>query len=214
MKWCPATVALGALALLLASAGSGSSARAAASRVAGDTTFSYVLRAGRDVQELGNLRLRGRRRAPTYADAIRAFGKPSWCRIFSRGQVALARWKRLGVRIWLATLGGLPPGKNGCSAPWLIYIDTALASGGRWHTVRGLQVGDAEDDVRTLYPNAIYQRRPLARMPAPAYWIVHVLERCVIGICPRPFHQVARLTAQVKAGKVVAFVFPVGAQGE
>lgn len=144
----------------------------------------------------------------TYADAIRAVGKPSWCRAFGRGTTALARWRRLGVRLRLATLGGLPPGKNGCTAPRSIHVDTAIVSGSRWRTTLGLQVGDAVEDLLSLYPNAIYQRRP------PGYWLVHVRERCVIGICPRPYIKVPRLIAQVKAGKVAAFVFPVGAQGE
>jgi hypothetical protein len=175
---------------------------------------SYLLRAGREVQAIGALQLRRQDHAITYADAIRAFGKPSSCRWFSHGQVALARWKRLGVRMWLATLGGLPPGANGCSSPRLIHIDVAIVAGNRWHTAPGLQVGDTVADLKALYPNAIYQRRKFGRMAAPAYWIVHVRERCVIGICPTRYVTVARLTAQVQAGKVVAFFFPVGAQGE
>jgi hypothetical protein len=176
---------------------------------------SFVLSAGRNYQTLGNLELRRRKDSVSLADAIRAFGKPSSCRAGRYSGTALARWRLFGIRLRLATLGGLPPGKTGCTAPSAIYINVAYVTGSRWKTTLGLQVGSSVDDLISLYPNAIFKRRPLGVLwPAPAYWIVHVRERCVIGVCNTRYQTVPRLAAHVKSGVVVEFYFPVGAQGE
>jgi hypothetical protein len=177
--------------------------------------FSFLLRAGRNYQTLGALELRRRRDAVSFADAIRAFGKPSSCRVGQYTGTAVARWHSFGIRLRLATLGGLPRGKNGCTAPGAIYVNIAYVSGGRWHTPLGLEVGSSVDDLKSLYPTAIFQRRPLGVLwPAPTYWIVHVREHCVIGICRTRYQTVPRLAAHVKSRQVIEFFFPVGAQGE
>ena len=174
----------------------------------------FTVSAGRAFQLLGRLELRRLRRAVTYADAIAAFGKPSSCRLLGSPTYALARWRPIGVRLRLATLGGLPPGKTGCTAPRSIEIDSAFASDSRWRTSAGLQIGDSVEDLRGLYPAATFQRKPIGNWPAPAYWIVHVRERCRIGFCPSPYQDSPRLTAHVAGGRVVEFFFPVGAQGD
>jgi len=186
----------------------------AASVSAQGTGRPFTVSAGRSFQSLGRLELRRTRHSITYADAIAVFGKPSSCRVRGNPSIALARWRSIGVRLRLATLGGMPPGKNGCTAPRLIHIESAIASDGRWHTTAGLRIGDSVADLKSLYPNARFQRQPRGSWPAPAYWIVQVRERCVIGICPTPYVTVPRLSARVAAGRVVEFFFPVGAQGE
>jgi len=184
-------------------------------RISRQSARSFELRAARNYQTLGNLELRRRKDSVSLADAIRVFGKPSWCRAGQYRGTALARWRALGVRLRLATLGGLPPGKNGCTAPGSIYVNVAYVTGSRWRTSLGLQVGSTVDELKSLYPNAIFKRRPLGvQWPAPSYWIVHVRERCVIGICNTRYQTVPRLGAHVASGKVVEFFFPVGAQGE
>jgi hypothetical protein len=190
--------------------------RAQASQPAKDhrSASSFTVRAGRNFQSLGRLELRNTKHAITYADAINVFGKPSSCRLLGNAASALARWHAIGVRLRLATLGALPSGKNGCTAPRSIQIDSAFASGSRWHTPLGLQVGSSIDDLKSLYPKSIFQRRPIGNWPAPAYWIVHVRERCVVGICNARYETVPRLTAHAVAGQVAEFFFPVGAQGE
>jgi hypothetical protein len=204
-------MAAGALlsaAILLSSAAAGAPTRGHDS-----DAFSYVVRAGRTFQTLGPLELRNRKTSVTYADAIRALGRPTYCRAF-QGAIALARWRNRGVRMKLATLGGLPAGKNGCTAPRSIYVSVAYASGSQWRTNRGLTIGDSAADVKAIYPRAVFQRRPDGGWPAPAYWIVHVRERCVIGLCRTRYHEVPRLTAHMRNGRVIEFFFPVGAQGE
>ncbi|SRR6266540_2473528 len=100
------------------------------------------------------------------------------------------------------------------AAPGAIYVHSALVSGKQWQTLKGLRVGLPADVVRQLYPDAIFQRRPAFGQPRPAYWIVHVRQRCLVGICTRRYETVPRLTALVRGGRVSGFFFPVGAEGE
>ena len=178
------------------------------------TSEPFTVRAGSDFQSLGRLELRHTKHAVTYADAIAVFGRPSSCRLDGSPADALARWRPIGVRLRLTTLGTLPRGTNGCTAPRWIHIDSAFASDSRWHTKLGLHIGSSVADLRRLYPLAIYQRRPNGNWPAPAYWIAHVRERCVIGICSSRYVTVPRLTAHIVGGRVAEFFFPVGAEGE
>ena len=174
----------------------------------------YVLGASRARQFLGALELRDLEHAVTYADAIRAFGKPTSCRLLGYPSDAWASWRSLGVRLRLSTLGAQPHGKNGCTAPASIYIHAAYVSGQRWQTSTGLRVGLPVDVIRKLYPHAIVQRRGIRDWPHPAYWLVHVRTRCVVGVCGSRTVTAPRLTAYVRAGRVAGFFFPVGAEGE
>jgi hypothetical protein len=175
----------------------------------------YVLGASRDRQFLGTLELRDLDHAVTYEDAIHAFGKPSSCRpLFGSPTDAGAEWRSLGVRLRLATLGGLPNGKTACAAPHFIHIHSAYVRGAQWETTRGLKVGLPVDVIRRLYPHAIFQRRSERDWPAMAYWIVHLRERCVVGVCGSRYQTAPRLMAVVKGGRVAGFFFPVGAEGE
>jgi hypothetical protein len=174
----------------------------------------FVLSADRDHQALGVLELRDRDRSVTYRDAIRAFGKPTSCRLLGVPAEASAVWRSLGIRLRLSTLGVPPGGRNGCTAPGSIYIHSAYVFGGRWQTLKGLKVGLPAGIIRKLYPQAIFQRRPARGWPGPAYWIVHVRERCGAGICGGRYQRNPRLSAVVGAGRVAGFYFPVGAEGE
>lgn len=173
----------------------------------------YLVRASSASQRLGRLELRARKTAVTYADAIHEFGKPTSCRLLGSPSDARALWRDLGIRLRLSTLGALPPGKNGCSAPGKIHIATAYVSGGRWQTTKGLKIGLPVSAIRSLYPDAIFQSRLRGGWPAPAYWIVHARAPC-IGTCRSRYVTVPRLSAQVRNGRVAGFFFPVGAQGE
>jgi hypothetical protein len=174
----------------------------------------YVLGASRDRQFLGMLELRSLRHAVTYADAIQAFGKATACRLLGYPSEATATWRSLGLRLRLVTLGAQPPGKNGCTAPGSIQIHSAYVTGERWQTLKGLRVGLPAEIIRKLYPHAVLQRRTIREWPAPAYWIVHVRERCVVGVCSSRYATSPRLTAVVRGNRVTGFYFPVGAEGE
>lgn len=174
----------------------------------------YVLGASRDRQFVGMLELRNLRHAVTYRDAIRAFGKPASCRLLGYPSDAVATWRSLGLRLRLSTLGAQPAGKNGCTAPGSIYIHAAYVSGRQWQTQKGLRVGLPVAVIRQLYPGAIPQPRANRDWPHPAYWIVHVPERCVVGVCGARYQTAPRLTAYARAGRVAGFFLPVGAEGE
>jgi hypothetical protein len=174
-----------------------------------------LLGAGRDYQMLGRLEMQKRPRSVTYRDAINALGRPSSCRLVNGPASAVATWRAVGVRLDLVTLGGMPRGRTGCNSPGRIQISSASVTGPGWETEDGLSIGDTTADVRSLYPRAIFKgRQRRYGFPAPAYWIVHVRQRCVIGICRSPYETVPRLIARIRNDRVSAFYFPVGAQGE
>ena len=101
----------------------------------------YVLEATRQRQTIGELELRDLDHAVTYEDTIHAFGKPSSCRpLFGSPTDAQAEWRSLGLRMRLATLGGLPNGNTACAAPHFIHIHSAYVTGAQWQTTRGLKV--------------------------------------------------------------------------
>ncbi len=189
---------------------SATAARAGSPHAEG-THHRFLLHAGARFQRVGTFDVR---RDPTYRGAISAFGDASECRLVQRSpDAALATWRSLGIRIRLATLGSIPEGESGCTAPDLIHIDRIEVTGRQWHTTRGLRVGESGYRLRQLYPDVKY--RPLSEPFFPnAYFLVAVRERCVIGICDAPYVTAPRLVAKMRDGRVVAFVFPVGAQGE
>jgi hypothetical protein len=180
-----------------------------AASVARGAAAPTVIQADRGSQRLGSFRVQS---DPTMRGAVRAFGRPTSCRLTSAIS-SVATWNAHGLRISFATFGGIPPGRTACTyrAIWISWI---RASGARWRTGLGLKPGDSIAELRRLYPRARFQRRPIGVWPAPSYWLVHYRERCVIGACPRPYHQVPKLIAAVRNGVVRSFFLPVGAQGD
>jgi hypothetical protein len=176
---------------------------------AGGAPAPSVIRADRDSARLGAYRVRD---DPTMRGIVRAFGRPSACRLTSKIS-SVATWDRVGLRASFATFGGISPGRTACTDQ-RIWISWIRASGARWRTGLGLEIGNPVARLRRLYPLARFQRRPIGVWPAPSYWLVHYRERCVIGVCPRPYHQVPKLIAAVRDGVVRSFFLPVGAQGD
>jgi hypothetical protein len=166
---------------------------------------SFVLRAGTNFQRVGDFTVR---RDPTYRGAIRAFGEASRCRLVRGPSFVEASWRSLGVTILLVTYGLIPGGETGCTRPDLIHISSIHITGSRWYTAAGLKVGQSGARLAQLYPRAILKRSQRA------WWLVHVRQRCVIGVCDQEFDTVPRLIAKMRQGRVASFVFPVGAQGE
>lgn len=97
--------------------------------------------------------------------------------------------------------------------PDLIAVSEIRLTDQRWVTALGLRVGDPTTKLRRLYPRSrYYEGRPRNQ-----YYLVSNHGPC-IGLCT-PFEQrngvgYSRLSAQVKAGRVVAFWLPVFGQGE
>jgi hypothetical protein len=181
-------------------------AAAGAASAAGE---SWTVRASATFQHLGAWEIT---RDATYADARAALGPADSCTVRPGDpRSATARWAT-GVRVALRTYSSLPPGKNGCTAPARIYVHTARVAGPRWHTSFGLRVGDAVARLRSLYPRAS-AHSGLEGWYGRGYWLVTRRSACV-GDCARAFVTVPQLVAEVSGGRVSAFVFVVGAEGE
>jgi hypothetical protein len=164
----------------------------------------FVVQATPATQQLGALVIRA---DATYRDAIDVFGKPSAClprRPWS--PFATAVWRTEGFRLKITTLGGLAPGKTFCTDPPHVHIDSAIVTGRRWHTRRGLRVGDDATKLHRLYPHSRRFRE--------GWGLVQVYRHCGAGICQAELHWVPRLTAVLRNGRVASFMFPVGAEGD
>jgi hypothetical protein len=161
---------------------------------------SFVVRATASVQRLGDFTITAN---PTLRGTTKAFGPADECSV--RSWFGLAVWRTLGFRMRLTTLGTLAPGRTFCTDPG-VWIDSATVTGRRWHTAKGLLIGDSWTKFHRLYPHARRFRQ--------GWGITAVYERCVIGVCPHRYEWVARLTAAFRNGRLQSFVFPVGAQGE
>jgi hypothetical protein len=160
----------------------------------------FIVQANATTQQLGALVIRA---DATFQDAIDVFGKPDACTKHS--WFSMAVWRTPGFRLRVTTLGGLTPGKTFCTDPRHVHIDSAIATGKRWHTSRELRIGDSAVRLHRLYPHA---RR------FQGWGIVQVFRRCGVGICQQEYHWVPRLTAVLRNGRVASFVFPVGAEGD
>jgi hypothetical protein len=85
-------------------------------------------------------------RIGTLEQATRTFGEPDLAQALD-GTNAVCRvaWRRYGLEIRFSTA-------SGCSTPGSWSRITMRAA--RWHTRRGLHVGDSETKLHTLYPDA------------------------------------------------------------
>ena len=172
---------------------------------------THVIRASATIQHVGPLQLE---RDPHAAAARAAFGEPSSCRSIRLEDGAIVRWRALGVRIILATLGAIPAGKTSCTwgAMPIFVVDV---TGRSWTTSLGLRVGDGVNKLRRLYPRAPYiERNRGEAFPGHAYWLVTKRTTCVGANCGVRLVTVPQLIAKIRDGRVVEFVLPVFAQGE
>jgi hypothetical protein len=155
---------------------------------------------------------------PTYAGAIAALGRSSSCRLIKNRFLgvdrthAIANWPTLGVAIELRTYGSLPRNKTACTAPQLVKVHTVRATGKRWHTSRGLHIGDWVGRLRRLYPSTT----AVDRQPgwyARGYWLV---TRNVGGYGGIGGVRLTApvLVAEIAHGRVSAFVIVVDAEGD
>ncbi len=153
---------------------------------------------------------------PTLAGGLKALGRgrlSSQIRT-TRGRVSdpascIVDYRRRRAVLQFTTLGGIPPGSNGCRAQRRVYLADAVFSGRRWRTDRGLRVGQRVRRLKRLYPHAGSPRAPanpvLGRR---SYWLV-------ARISPYGDNQrVPVLEAVVSNGRVRRLVLHVGAQGD
>jgi hypothetical protein len=168
---------------------------------------STLIQASATFQRLGDFWID---KNPSYGGALEALGPSTSCRLVGgRPDRAVANWYGLGVRITLATYGLIPDDETGCTAPDSIRIAGIRVTGKRWKTSLGLRVGSSLAELRRTYPRAVRGRRD--GWPRPnAWWLVTRRAHC----CADAPQTVPVLLAEVQQGRVVAFYFNVGAQGE
>jgi hypothetical protein len=187
---------------------------ATGANAAGDRAHaSWLVQAGKNFQRAGEYTVR--QTNTLYADAIAAYGRPSSCRVVGSNNHAIATWAARGIRIELWTYGGMPEDEDGCISPDLIHVSDIRLTDRRWTTSLGLRVGDPTTKLRQVYPRAPYY----ARKPGwPAQYLLVLTNGPCIGVCTpaedRYGVDYSQLSAEVKNGRVVALLVPVGGQGE
>jgi len=199
-----------AIALLLVALVLPASSLAGSDRAAAD----WKVQAGKGFKHAGEYFVRLRN--THLQDAIDAYGRPSGCRVVGSSRHVVATWASRGIWIDAWTYGAMPSDRNGCTAPALIYVSEIRLTDRRWVTSLGLRVGDPTTKLKRLYPRSPYvdAKRAWGRNQ---YYLVWTHGPC-IGVCTayedRYGVDKPQLTAQVKAGRVIAFWFPVFGQGE
>jgi hypothetical protein len=134
---------------------------------------------------------------PTYGAAITAFGPATTCRLTGIESGSKATWPTIGVVATFATLEGLPPGSDACTAT-NIHLSRLALRDKRWRTSLGLHVGDRVTKLRRLYPRALAHGTSL--------WIVPA-NSAAFG--PR-----ALFGATIRNERITSFFFDIRAQGE
>ena len=120
-----------------------------------------------------------------------AFGKPG--RLTPTRDGCTALWGSIGLRVTLYNLGG----KNPCR-PKTGYFGSALLTGARWSTGKGLRPGDTLARLRRLYPRA--------ERHGSSWWLVIRFTQAT-GRYPG-------LQASVAGGTVASFLIIYGAGGD
>jgi hypothetical protein len=104
------------------------------------------------------------KRDGTLGGAIDAFGQPG--SRLRHGVSCTVRWPRHGLKMGFYNLGG----HNPCRAAFG-FFSNARAKGPHWRTNRGLEIGDTQRRLRTLYPNALFHSGEESIYP-PGWWLV------------------------------------------
>jgi hypothetical protein len=133
----------------------------------------------------------------TLGGAQAAFGRPS--RLVRTSSVTCsATWRSLGLRIGFYNLGGLNPCGRRTG-----HFSNAVAWDERWHTARGLRIGDTSRRLRRLYPAAVYGADGAGRS---GWWLVKRRSRVGAG------GTYPGLLAVMRQGRVYSFVvrYPAG----
>jgi hypothetical protein len=132
---------------------------------------------------------------PTPASLYAAFGSPSAC----SASTWVANWHSIGLRVRFDSLSAPPPGVDVCSGSTWPSISLMYFTDERWHTDRGLRVGDSLVRLRARYPHA---RRASGR-----WWLQRRFNPCCDSYSDS-------LSAVVRSRRVVTLVFNVQGQGE
>ena len=151
---------------------------------------------------------------PSYSGAIKALGAPSSCHLVdSSPSHVTASWRVARRPMDLVTLGGVPSGKTGCTAPTSIQVFTVRVTGKQWFDVAQLRVGDPVAKLHRLYPRALVTSGvtwlvPEGLLARDASWsLLGRLRRQVVRNRPGPGCRTSAVVSR-------ASFFVIGAQGE
>jgi hypothetical protein len=136
----------------------------------------------------------GVRMTSTMAQAQAILGAPTKIRIVSRAECR-AVWRPLGLTMSFVDLSSRAPCKRGG-----VLVATATAA--RWHTRKGLRIGQPVARLRALYPGAAFHRGA----PYQGWWLVPRRTCAEVGSQPYP-----GLLARTAHHRVAAFVLTVAA---
>jgi hypothetical protein len=157
----------------------------------------FTLEATGSKRSLGKVRAIGDFRPqsdPTLGAANSVFGPPTKL-VRPSNASCRALYAGIGLRILFVNLGG-----GGPCDPALTKSQVARAFDPRWHTGKGLRIGDGLRRVKRLYPRATRHGR--------SWWIVKGIN--IFG--SRGPYGVMRATMQ--DGRVNSFALEIGAAGE
>jgi hypothetical protein len=134
-------------------------------------------------------------RDPTLQAANGVFGPPT--EIVRTSDVSCrVLYGAIGLRFAFVNLGG----GGGCNPPFT-KSQVARAFDQRWHTGKGLQIGDRQRKLRRLYPGATRH--------GASWWLVR--GRNIFGVGQGPY---AVLRATMRGRRVHSFALRIGAAGE
>jgi hypothetical protein len=167
----------------------------AAAPAAGARSFVIAARGSDDsfgtVKRIGDFKPA---RNATLAAAVRAYGEPS--STSGGGDSCSVRWRRLGLTILFANFGGA----DACEPSAGLAQRAVVKRRKRWHTRRGLHIGDHLRKLDRLYPGVEPRAGGFALVTA--YSPVGTGGRYTV------------LGARVRISRVRAFVLFIGAAGD
>ena len=143
---------------------------------------------------VGDKTVGGVRMGSTLAVARATLGAPDSTRAVSAGECR-AVWRSLGLTMSFADLSNRAPCKSG-------VVLVAIATAARWHTLKGLRIGQPAARLRALYPAATFHRGA----PYQGWWLVPRRTCAEVGSQPYP-----GLLARTAHHHVAAFVVTVAA---
>jgi hypothetical protein len=144
-----------------------------------------------EVRAIGDFRPQ---RDPTLGAATSVFGPPTKV-VQTSGASCRVLYAGVGLRFSFVNLGG-----GGPCDPAFTKSQVARAFDPRWHTGRGLGIGDRLGRLRRLYPGASRHGR--------SWWVVRGISLFGSG-GPYPV-----VRATMKNGRVKSFALSIGAAGE
>jgi hypothetical protein len=136
----------------------------------------------------------GVRMTSALTEARATLGVPDTTRRVSDGECR-AVWRSLGLTLTFADLSGRAPCARGAAV-------IAVATAARWHTLKGLRIGQPVARLRALYPGATFHRGA----PYQGWWLVPRRTCAEVGSQPYP-----GLLARTAHRRVAAFVLTVAA---